>query len=383
MSGPHTPPWDRDRALALAEASGRTLLDLSLGVAADPPPRRTGRPGSGTAAAYPPSRGTRNLREAAAGYLARRFGVTADPEAVAASAGSKEFISTLPLFLREAGIGGPDRDTVLIPALGYPAYELGARLAGLRTHRVPVDEGFRMRPDRLPPEVSTRALCVWVNSPANPTGVVEPLADITAWARAHDVLLLSDEAYAELTWCHDPRTALAGGPDGVLAVHSLSKRSNAPGLRVGFYAGDPAVVARLVPLRRAAGLIGSADAQDAAAGLLADDEHAAAQRARNARRVTALVTALTAAGLPCAVPEGGLFVWLAAPGGDGRAFARRLAERTGVVVMPGGEYGPGGEGHVRIAAVRDADEIVERLHSILHFDMSAAHRPDGTGREAL
>ncbi|WP_198539195.1 pyridoxal phosphate-dependent aminotransferase [Streptomyces graminilatus] len=369
--------------MVLARASGRTPIDLSLGVAADPPPRRTRRPSPATAAEYPLSRGTRNLREAAAGYLARRYGVTADPETIAASAGSKEFISTVPLFLREAGIGGPDRDTVLIPALGYPAYGLGARLAGLRTHRVPVDEGFRMRLDRVPPEVSARALCLWVNSPANPTGVVEPLTEITTWARAHGVLLLSDEAYADSTWCHDPRTALAEGPDGVLAVHSMSKRSNAPGLRVGFYAGDPAVVARLVPLRRAAGLIGSAEAQDAAADLLADDEHATAQRARNARRVTGLVAALTTAGLPCAMPEGGLFVWLTAPGGDGRAFARRLAERAGVVVMPGSEYGPGGEGHVRIAAVRDTDEIVERLHSILHFDMSAAHRPDGTGRKAL
>ncbi|GJF28399.1 aminotransferase [Kitasatospora sp. NE20-6] len=350
----------REDLLRLAAGSGLPVLDLSLGVPADPPPLLAGPVPPPAPAAYPASAGSDALRAAAAGYLHRRFGVRVPAEAVAACVGTKEFISTLPLFLREIE---PDagRDTVLIPALCYPTYEYGARLAGLRVHRVPVDGGLRMRLDLLPPAVVSRALCLWVNSPANPTGTVEPLDRIAAWGRRRGVPVLSDEAYTEATWVHAPRTALAGGLSGVLAVHSLSKRSNAPGLRVGFYAGDPRLVAQLVPRRRAAGLMAGASAQARAAVLLADDVHAEERRALNARRVAGLVEVLGRAGLPCRHPGGGLFVWVPAPGGDGAAFARTLAGTAGLVVMPGAEYGPGGCGHVRVAAVLDADAVAPRL----------------------
>ncbi|MGW1491353.1 pyridoxal phosphate-dependent aminotransferase [Streptomyces sp. NPDC002402] len=365
-------PWSRDEALALAAASGHRPVDLSLGVPGDPPPgprdfppgQPPGHPGDGPVAAYPPSAGTQQLRDGIAGYLRRRYTVTVPPEALAACVGSKEFISTLPLFLRDLVRGparGAGRDTVLIPALCYPSYEYGARLAGLRVHRVPVDKAFRMRLDRLAPDVVRRALCLWVNSPANPTGIVEDLDSVADWGRAHDVLVLSDEAYAEATWCHEPRTVLRGGLDGVLAVHSLSKRSNTPGLRVGFYAGDPTLVAGLVRRRRQAGLMAATASQQLAAVLLADDRHAAQQRSRNARRVSDLADRLNALGLPCTTPEGGLFAWVAAPDGDGRAFAHRAAAHAGVVMTPGSEYGPDGDGHVRIAAVHDLAPIASRL----------------------
>ncbi|MEU3495158.1 aminotransferase class I/II-fold pyridoxal phosphate-dependent enzyme [Kitasatospora cineracea] len=363
----------REELLRLAAGSGLPVLDLSLGVPADPspadplpadpaPPAPSARPAP---AAYPASAGSEVLRTAAAGYLHRRFGVRVPVEAVAACVGTKEFISTLPLFLRE--IRGDDaRDTVLIPALCYPTYEYGARLAGLRVHRVPVDGRLRMRLDLLPAAVVGRALCLWVNSPANPTGTVEPLDRIAAWGRARGVPVLSDEAYAEATWAHPPRTVLAGGLSGVLAVHSLSKRSHAPGLRVGFYAGDPHLVAELVPRRRAAGLMAGSASQARAAALLDDDAHALAQRERNARRVAGLVAELDRAGLPCRPPGGGLFAWVAAPDGRGTAFARRLAAEAGLVVMPGAEYGPGGGGHVRIAAVHDPAAVAARLALLRH-----------------
>lgn len=128
-------------------------------------------------------------------------------------------------------------------------------------------------------------LCRWVNSPAGPSGVVGALGSIVRWARKRGVLLLSGEAYAETTWSDAPRTALEHGPDGVPAVHSMSNRSNAPGLRVGFYAGDPAVVAGLVTRRRAAGFTPSADARTEAAVLLDDDVHAEALHVVNERRL--------------------------------------------------------------------------------------------------
>ncbi|MFI1760859.1 aminotransferase class I/II-fold pyridoxal phosphate-dependent enzyme [Streptomyces sp. NPDC020800] len=371
--------WSREDLLLLAAESGHRPLDLSLGVPADPAPVADRGVVAARTAAYPPSRGTEELRAAAAGYLLRRYGVAVPADSVAACAGSKEFISTLPLFLRDAPAathGGSHRDTVLIPSLGYPPYELGIRLAGLRPHRVPVDAEFRMRLDLLPPKVVARALFLWINSPANPTGVVEPLAPVVAWGRAHGVLVVSDEAYAEATWCDEPRTVLAHGLDGVLAVHSVSKRSNGPGLRLGFYAGDPRLVAHLVPRRREAGLMASQASQTTGARLFADDHHALAQRRRNARRVAVLVAELNANGLSCAAPEGGLFVWAVAPGGDGTAFAGAAAARAGIVLAPGAAYGPAGAGHVRIAAVHDRAVLAPRLallDRLLLGEQAASH----------
>ncbi|WP_020667796.1 pyridoxal phosphate-dependent aminotransferase [Amycolatopsis nigrescens] len=370
--------WHREQLLALAAEHGHVPLDLSLGVAADPEPAPA--PASGRhrePARYPPSRGTPRLLTAAAGYLLRRFGVTVPTSSIAACAGAKEFIATAPLFLsRTRAATGRPRDTVLIPTLGYPPYEMGAGLAGLRSHRVPVDDGFRMRLDLLPPEVVDRALCLWVNSPANPTGVVEPLAAIAEWGRARGVVVLSDEAYADTTWLHEPRTVLSSGLDGVLAVHSLSKRSNAPGLRVGTYAGDPRLVDELTGLRRQAGLIAAETAQAGAALLLDDDRHAEEQRARNAARIEALVEECNANGLRCTAPEGGLFLWLAVPGGDAATFAREAAVHAGIVLAQGDAYGPAGRGHVRISAVHDRSVIASRLKLL-------STRPSGRTRASM
>lgn len=340
----------REELLALAGSSAYPVMDLSLGVPADPSPEvPTGRPAAG----YPPSPGTAALRSAAQDYLERRFGVEAG--AVAACAGLKEFIGSLPLFLRR--LRPAVRDTVLIPALGYPSYAFGAELAGLRVHRVPCDDTFRMRLDLLPAGLPERTLLLWVNSPGNPTGALEDLAVIAAWGRAHGVVVASDEAYAETTWSGPPASILQQGPAGVLGLHSVSKRSNAPGLRAGFYAGDPELVAGLVGLRREAGLMVSATAQDAAARLFADDTHAGRQRERNRGRVGALVAALHRYGFACAVPDGGLFAWVATPDGD--EFARRAATEAGLVIRPGAEYGPAGIAHARIAAVHD--DVAPRL----------------------
>ncbi|WP_405164525.1 aminotransferase class I/II-fold pyridoxal phosphate-dependent enzyme [Nocardia sp. NBC_01499] len=352
--------WGRAQLLALAIEHGHVPLDLSLGIAADPEPVPADEPRAGTAQ-YPPSRGRAELLAAVSGYLARRFDVSVPVDSVAVCVGAKEFIASAPLFLRDSRVGADTRDTVLIPALGYPPYELGARLAGLRPYRVPVDAEFRMRLDRLPEDVAARALCLWVNSPANPTGVLEPLTRCAEWGRERGVLVLSDEAYADTTWSGPPRTILAGGPDGVLAVHSLSKRSNAPGLRVASYSGDRRVVEELADRRRAAGLMAADSAQARAALLFGDDRHAAAQQVRNRRRVAELVAELNANGLPCTAPEGGLFVWLRVPDRDAAAFVRDAAIHAGIVLAQGDSYGPAGHAHVRIAAVRDRAEVAPRL----------------------
>lgn len=353
----------RDELMRLAVASGYPVLDLSLGVAADPPPTVKHRPAA-AAAAYPLSAGAPGLRTAASEYLARRFRVHVAADALAACVGSKEFICTLPLFIRRllgASEIRPIRDIVLIPALGYPSYRFGAELAGLRTYPVPMTPEFTMALHLLPAEVVTRALMLWVNSPANPTGVSEDLGSIAAWGRQNGVIVASDEAYAEATWSHAPRTVLQHGLDGLLCVHSLSKRSNAPGLRIGFYAGDHGLVSGLVSLRREAGLIAAAAAQDDATHLLRDDEHATAQRSRNYTRVNGLIAALRANDITCVCPDGGLFVWVDAPGGDGAMFARVAAAEAGIVLRAGHEFGEAGVRYARIAAVRDVADIATRL----------------------
>jgi len=370
--------WSRSQALELAHHSGYAPLDLSQGVAADAPPTIADPADVPSATAeYPPSAGSAELRSAITRYFQRRYQVTLPLDAVAACVGAKEFISTLPSFLRDATRSG-NRDTVLVPALGYPPYVFGARLAGLRAYRVPTDRDFRMALDRLPSEVASRALCLWVNSPANPTGVVEPLDLIAGWGRRHSVPVLSDEVYVDLTWRHEPRTVLQSGLDGVIAVHSLAKRSNAPGLRVGLYAGDLDLLAGLIPRRRAAGLMAAAPMQVVAARLLDDDRHADQQRERSARRLSGLVGLLNEHGFSCAHPDGGLFAWFPAPGGDGPRFARLAALTAGVIVMPGSEYGPTGRGYVRIAAAHDPEVVAPRIALLAGIDASGLRQSTPT-----
>lgn len=348
---------------AVAEAFPGGAIDLTIGTPIDAPPpfvaevlaRADGARG------YPPSIGTERFRSAAAGWMARRFGVQVPPEQVAASIGSKELVAGLPQWLR---LRWPRRDTVLHPAVAYPTYVMGARLAGCRAVAVPTRPDGALDLDTVSPEDASRALCLWSNSPGNPTGDLDDLAATAAWGRDHDVPVLSDECYAELTWSGPPRTILAEGTGGVLAVHSLSKRSNLAGMRVGFYAGDADLVAYVSQLRKHAGFMVPGPVQEVAAAALDDDAHAAAQRDRYRRRLDVVLAALATAGLPTPEPGGAFYLWVPAPGGDGVALAEWFAVAVGALVTPGGAYGPAGEGYVRIALVAEdprIDELARRL----------------------
>lgn len=367
MTGGFEPPptvWeaiDRRRAGAAAVPGG--AIDLTIGTPSDEPPPFVAEvlARAGGARGYPPSIGTASFRAAAAGWIGRRFGVEVDPGQVAATIGSKELVAGLPHWLR---LRRPDRDTVLHPAVAYPTYAMGARLAGCRSVAVPTRPDGALDLAAIDPGDAARALCLWSNSPGNPTGALDDLPAAAAWGRAHDVPVVSDECYAELTWQGPPRTILAEGSDGVLAVHSLSKRSNLAGLRVGFYAGDTDLVGYLSQLRKHAGFMVPGPVQEVGAAALDDDEHAAAQRERYRRRIDVTRAALAVAGLDAPDPGGAFYLWIPAPGGDGAALADRLAADAGVLVTPGGAYGPAGEGHVRLALVApDAriDELADRL----------------------
>ena len=363
------PPYPYERLNSLRETAAALeggVVDLSVGSPCDQPSPAVlaalARADEGGATrGYPSSAGSPLARQAAAEWMGRRLGVSVDPGGLALCIGTKELVAGLPSWLH---LRDPSRDTVLYPALSYPTYEMGARLGGLRAVPVPVDEHFRLRltPDAVSDADARRALVLWVNSPGNPAGALDDLAAAAAWGRERGALVASDECYAELTWNGPPRTVLgngggADGLEGVLAVHSLSKRSNLAGLRFGWYAGDPEVVRFLREVRQHAGFMVPGAAQRAGAAALADQAHADAQRETYRARLARLRQVLALAGADAPLPEGGIYLWAPAPGGDAWALAARLAAQGGLIVSPGEFYGPAGAGYVRVAAVAPMERL--------------------------
>ena len=364
------PPYPYDRldgvksraAARFASAGG--LVDCSIGTPCDPPPPAVlaALASSGTERGYPTSQGSPAYRRSAATWLERRFGVAVDPDTeLAACVGTKEFVASTAQYLR---LRTPDRDTVLYPAVSYPTYAMGAVLGGCRP--VPVAElptgGLDLA--SVEPADVDRALLLWANSPANPSGALTDLGGVAAWGRRHGVPVLSDECYAEFTWDGPPATVLGSGTEGVVAVHSLSKRSNLAGVRAGFYAGDPDLVGYLLEVRKHAGLMMPGPVQAAGAAAFDDDTHVVAQRQRYLERLDGLAGVLTASGVPSLRPAGGFYLWVPVPerfddrgAGGAWSLAEALAMEGGLLTSPGDLYGPDGAGHVRVAVVQPMDRL--------------------------
>lgn len=344
-------PWDSlASAKAVAAAHPDGLVDLSVGTPVDPVPPvvREALSAASAEPGYPTTHGTPALRAAVASAMARRHGVSVTPEAVLPTIGSKELVAWLPTLL---GLGAGD--TVVIPALSYPTYEVGVRLAGATA----------VRTDGLLALGPVRPALVWLNSPANPTGQVLPvehLRKVVAWARERGVVVASDECYLTLGYDSEPLSVLHpsvcdGSTEGLLAVHSLSKSSSLAGYRAGFVTGDPALVERLLAVRKHAGMIVPGPIQAAMTAALSDDEHVAAQRARFAARRAVLRSALSGAGFRIDHSAAGLYLWATRdePAGDTVDW---LARR-GVLVAPGTFYGPTGDRHVRVALTAPDDRV--------------------------
>jgi succinyldiaminopimelate transaminase len=353
------PPYPYDRLDALkpvARSLDGGLVDLSIGTPCDPPPAAVveALASSASERGYPASIGSPAYREAAAGWMARRLGVEVPADALAACIGTKELVAGMPHWLR---LRDPSRDTVLYPAISYPSYAMGAELAGARAVPVPVTPDGHSDLAAIDPSDAGRALCLWVNSPANPTGHLDDLGAAAAWGRQHGVPVLSDECYVEFTWDGPGHTILEHGLDGVLAVHSLSKRSNLAGVRAGVYAGDPDLVHYLSELRKHAGFMVPGPVQAAAVAAWADQGHVDEQRERYRTRLERFRTILAGIGVDAPMPGGGFYLWAPAPQGDAWALVRRLAEEGGALVSPGEFYGPEGAGFVRIAVVQPDDRL--------------------------
>jgi succinyldiaminopimelate transaminase len=345
-------PWD---TLADATANARAhpdgIVDLSVGTPVDEVAAviRNALAAASSAPGYPTTAGTPALRASVVAALRRRYGITdLATDAVLPVIGTKELIAWLPTLL---GLGGDD--IVVVPELAYPTYDVGARLAGAQVLQADSLTQVGPRSPRL----------VYVNSPSNPTGAVlgvDHLRKVVGWARERGALVASDECYLGLGWEAQPVSVLHpsvcdGDHTGLLAVHSLSKTSSLAGYRAGFVAGDPAVVAELLAVRKHAGMMVPTPIQAAMVAALDDDAHELEQKKRYARRRDVLLAAVRDAGFTVEHSEAGLYLW-ATRDEPGRVTLSWLADR-GILVAPGEFYGPRGANYVRIALTATDERI--------------------------
>jgi succinyldiaminopimelate transaminase len=345
-------PWDKLVPLAAkARAHPDGIVDLSVGTPVDPTPQvvRDALASAGDSPGYPATIGRPDLREAVVRWLERTAGATGvDVDGVLPSIGSKELIATLATHL---GLG--PGDVVVHPTLAYPTYEVGTRLAGATP----------LAADALTAVGPQVPAMLWLNSPANPSGrilPVEHLRKVVAWCRERGTLLVSDECYLECAWDRPAVSVLHpdvcdGDHRGILAVHSLSKRSNLAGYRCAFVAGDPGLVAELLAVRKNLGLMMPGPMQVAMRAALDDDEHVREQQQRYRARRAILRSALEGAGFRIDHSEGALYLWATRDEPCWDTVAD-LAGR-GVLVAPGDFYGPTGARHVRVALTATDERV--------------------------
>lgn len=347
-------PWDSlVPAQKLAAAHPGGAINLSVGTPVDEvsPAAQKALAENSAAPGYPATVGTPALREAIAAAMTRRYGsVELNPATdILPVIGTKEAIGWLPTLL---GI----QNTVVIPELAYPTYEVAALMAGQKVVRA--DSTVALGPER--PGL------IFLNSPGNPTGKVlgaEHLRKVVEWARERGTIVVSDECYLGLGW-----STPAGGPggdtptkpisvlhpdvnggslEGIIAVHSLSKTSNMASYRSGWLAGDPALIEELLAVRKHLGFMVPGPIQAATVAALNDDAFEALQKDRYRARREVLSAALREAGFTIEHSEAGLYLW-ATQGVDCWETVNWFAQR-GIVVAPGEFYGPKGQKFVRIA----------------------------------
>lgn len=349
-------PWDAMVPYAKrARSHPDGIADLSIGSPVDATPEivRAALSAATDAHAYPTTAGTPALQEAIVDWFARRRGVTGlGVDNVIPSIGSKELVALLPFM---AGLGSGD--TIVHPRAAYPTYAIGAALCGADA----------MASDD-PAEWPETTRLIWLNSPGNPDGRVlgvDELRAAVSRARELGALLINDECYAELGWdgewestpipsILDPRVT-DGDTTGILAIYSLSKQSNMAGYRAAFAAGDAATIARLLNVRKHAGLMLPGPLQAAMVTALGDDVHVAAQKERYRARRDILLPALEAAGFRIDHSEAGLYLW-ATEGKDAWASIDRLAG-LGILAGPGTFYGDFFPHHVRLSLTATDERI--------------------------
>jgi aspartate/methionine/tyrosine aminotransferase len=377
--------FPRLRTLLDAHAPGASPIAMTIGEPRHPMPEFVGPILAANLAGfgvYPPNDGTPELLAAIAAWVARRYGVTLAEDRLMVLNGTREGLFNAAIALCPETKGGK-RPVVLMPNPFYQVYAVAALTVGAEPVYVPATAETGFLPDyaALPAEVLERTALAYICSPANPQGAVAPagyLADLLALAETHDFRILADECYSEI-WREAPPPGLlevaarAGAdPERVAVFHSLSKRSNLPGLRSGFVAAGAQAMARMRRLRAFAGAPLPLPLQRVAEAAWSDEAHVEASRALYHAKFATADRIL--GNLPgYRAPEGGFFLWL--PVEDGEAAALRLWREAGVRVLPGaylsreaGGQNPG-QGYIRVALVAPHDDTQEgltRLRQVIH-----------------
>ncbi len=316
---------------------------------------------------YPESDGLPEMRQAIARWYQTRHGVTLDPnKEVVPLIGSKEGIGHLPLCLINPG------DVSLITDPGYPVYEIGTMFAGGETVKLPLreEDGWLPRLDEIPADAARRAKILWLNYPNNPTGAVCDRAFFeraVAWAKANDVVIAHDLAYADVVYDgYEPTSILEvpGAMDVAIEFNSLSKAFNMTGWRVGMAVGNAMVINALTRVKTNLDSgIPQAIQEMAIAALDDPRDTMEVHNAIYQRRRDRVVEVLRELGLRLDPPKASLYVWARLPEGQRSSaeFAAGLIDATGVVVTPGMSYGPSGEGYIRISLTVPDDRLEEAL----------------------
>jgi acetylornithine aminotransferase len=350
------------------EARGVTVIDFGTGdprEATDPLIREALVAGLRDRMGYPAAAGLPELRDAVAGWVARRFGAHLDAETeIVPTLGSKEAIFSFAQVVVDLERG---KDVVAYTEPGYPVYERGALFAHARPLALPLHEenGFLPDLDAIDDETWSRLAVFWVNYPNNPTGATATLAfyeRLAELARAHGFVLASDEAYTELWFEEPPASALQLGDLANVAVfNTLSKRSSMTGYRSGFVAGDAALVGALKAFRPTVGTAPQEFVQRASVVAWSDEAHVERTRALYARKRRIFLELFERKGLRVAGSEATMYLWLAVPQGEtSEGFAERLLDH-GVLVTPGSYLGEAGEGYFRLALVPSEEECARAV----------------------
>ena len=364
-----------DELQAAARARGAELIDLGMGNPDQPTPPAivdaiTKAYRNPATHGYPPFRGTPRFRNAVAAYMKKRFGVEVDPETeVLCLSGAKEGIAHLTMAFTD------ETTVTIVPDIYYPVHGRATGLVGGSVHFVPLraDDGFIPDLGAIPADVRRAAKLLVLNYPHNPTGAVAPrqlYEKAVDLCREHGITLLSDLAYAELTYDGARASSaleVAGAKDVTVEFHSFSKSFNMAGSRIGFAVGGRHLIEALHAVRTNMGYGTPAAIQEGAAYAL---DHSldliAPTRARYERRRNALIEGFRSLGWKPAPSKGSMFVWLPVPAGFGsQQWTERLIDEASVVVTPGNAFGPGGEGFFRVSLIADEDVLagaIERLH---------------------
>jgi LL-diaminopimelate aminotransferase len=355
----------RKRAL---QARGLPVIDLSIGSPDQPPAPHVMRALADAAlepANYRYAVSDRpELLRAAADWYRRRFGVALDQQRqIVSLLGSQDGLAHVAQALLDPG------DTVLTPDPGYPIFSIGPALCGMRVERLPQrrENGYLIDWDAVPEALARRAKLLIVSYPSNPVTAVAPAGyfdRLVAFARRYDIAVVHDNAYSELTF--DGLVAgsflqAEGAEEVGIELNSLSKTYNLAGARIGFALGNARMVGLLRSLKSNFDFGTFLPVQRAAEAALTGPQAGVEQtRATYQRRRDALLDGLAQAGWAIPKPGATMFVWAPIPEGTNAScqdFALALAQRAGVVAVPGTAFGPGGEGHVRMALVQPEETM--------------------------